>query len=125
MSTGILTTRTLECGSRTSWKAGYAALLFGAMLGFVSGVSVYDGYLVVRTGEEIRDFEKNPVGLWLIEANQGNPVIFLAAKAIGTLIVLGIMISLFRRAPRIAFPVACALVTFQFSLLVFLERAGG
>ena len=51
---------------------------------FVGAVSLYDGYLVLRTGDEIRQFEKNPVGLFLIEHNHGDPIVFLIVKAIGT-----------------------------------------
>jgi hypothetical protein len=47
--------------------------IFTAVLIFVGGVSAYDGYLVVRTGNMIRDFEKNPVGRYLIDRNDGDP----------------------------------------------------
>jgi hypothetical protein len=101
----------------------WTALLFAGMLSFVGSVSVYDGYLVIRTGAEIRTFEKNPVGLCLIEANHGDPSLFLFAKGLGTFAVLGILTVLYRRSHRIAFPVASALLLFQTGLLIFLECA--
>ncbi len=100
-----------------------ASLIFAAILCFVGGVSLYDGYLVIRTGDEIREYEKNPAGQWLLDCNHGNPTLFLAAKAVGTLIVLASMTALYRRSQRLALPVAYALCLFQSGLLIFLERA--
>jgi hypothetical protein len=118
MCTATFTTRTLI--ERKS-----ESLVFAAAMLFVGAVSVYDGYLVVRTGDEIRHFEKNPVGLFLIEHNHGDPTVFLMAKAAGTLVVLAALTMLYQRSQRIAFSVASALILFQAGLLVFLERAGG
>jgi len=100
-----------------------ATVLFASVLLFVGAVSVYDGYLVLRTGAEIREFEKNPVGLCLIECNHGNPTLFLIAKGVGTSVVLASLTLLYRRSQRMAFPVAYALLVFQAGLLIFLERA--
>ena len=96
-----------------------ASLVFAGVLFFVAAVSVYDGYLVLRTGDEIREFEKNPVGLCLIDCNHGDPTLFLIAKGIGTSIVLASLTVLYRRSQRIAFPVAYALFLFQTGLLIF------
>jgi hypothetical protein len=95
--------------------------LFAAILIYVGAVSVYDGYLVIRTGDLIRDCEQNPVGLLLINCNGGDPSLFLAVKAVGTLIVLGTLEALNRRSQRIACPVSLAVALFQSGLLIFLE----
>jgi hypothetical protein len=100
-----------------------AALIFTAVQLFVAAVSLYDGYLVLRTGDEICQFEKNPVGLFLIEHNHGDPFVFLIVKAVGTSTVLAALSVLYRRSQRIAFPVASALMLFQAGLLIFLECA--
>jgi len=100
------------------------SVLAASML-FVGAVSVYDGYLVLRTGDEITHFEKNPVGLYLIQHNHGDPTVFLMAKAAGTALVLTALTLLYRRSQRLAVPVAIALMLFQAGLLVFLERASG
>jgi len=99
------------------------SLVFAGVLLFVGAVSVYDGYLVVRTGDEIVHFEKNPVGLFLIQCDHGNPALFLTIKAAGTALVLAALAVLYRRSPRLAYPVASALMLFQAGLLIFLERA--
>jgi hypothetical protein len=124
MCTATFTTRTLV-ERKSELRRSFEPLVFAAAMLFVGAVSVYDGYLVVRTGDEIRHFEKNPVGLFLIEHNHGDPTVFLMAKAAGTAVVLAALTMLYHRSQRMAFSVASALILFQAGLLVFLERAGG
>jgi hypothetical protein len=123
MCTTTFTIETISDRGSQSPRIVPASLLFAAVLLFVGAVSVYDGYLVLRTGDEICQFEKNPVGLWLLECNHGGPALFLIAKGIGTSIVLASLTVLYRRSQRIALPVAYALLVFQTGLLIFLERA--
>ena len=125
MCTATITTKTAIKDRCESQRITPAATMFVAAMLFVGAVSVYDGYLVVRTGPEIREFEKNPVGLFLIQHNHGDPTLFLMAKAAGTALVLGALTLLYRRSQRIAIPVASALMVFQAGLLIFLERAAG
>ncbi len=94
---------------------------FAGILLYVGAVSFYDGYLVVRTGDMIRDFEKNPCGLLLIDCNGGDPSLFLGVKAAGTLVVLFALETLNRRSQRLARPVALAVALFQSGLLIVLE----
>jgi hypothetical protein len=122
MCTATITTQTLVDRKSGSRLFRLETLVFAAAMLFVGAVSVYDGYLVIRTGDEITHFEKNPVGLFLIEHNHNDPTLFLMAKAAGTSLVLAALTVLYRRSPRIAFPVASALMLFQSGLLVFLER---
>jgi hypothetical protein len=98
------------------------AMLFMGALAFVGAVSLYDGYLVVRTGDEIQAFEKNPVGLYLIEMDNGHPDVFLRVKAAGTILALTGLSFLRRRSRRLAGPIAFALLAFQTGLLIFLEN---
>jgi hypothetical protein len=123
MCTATITTQTFVDRNRKSCRFRLETLVFAAALLFVGAVSVYDGYLVIRTGDEITHFEKNPVGLFLIEHNHNDPTLFLMAKAAGTSLVLAALTIIYRRSPRIALPVASALMVFQSGLLVFLERA--
>jgi hypothetical protein len=89
---------------------------------YVFAISAYDGYLVVRTGDEIRNFEQNPIGLMLINCNGGNPSLFLGAKAAGTLLVLYLLRAINRRSQRLARPITFAIALFQSGLLIFLEK---
>jgi hypothetical protein len=95
---------------------------FAAILLYVCAVSAYDGYLVVRTGDEIREFERNPIGLLLINCDGGSPCLFLVAKAVGTLLVLYLLRTLNHRSQRLARPVTFAIALFQSGLLIFLEK---
>jgi hypothetical protein len=95
--------------------------IFAAGLMFIGGASAYDGYLVLRTGNMIRDFEKNPVGRDLIERNGGDPAVFLAVKAAGTTLALTALATLRKRSRRLAAPVTVGLACFQSGLLIFLE----
>jgi hypothetical protein len=99
------------------WTSVFASLLL-----YVGSISAYDGYLVVRTGDMIGDFEQNPVGLALINYNAGDPTLFLHAKAAGTLLVLIALVVLNRHSQRLARPVAIAVALFQSGLLLFLEN---
>jgi hypothetical protein len=98
---------------------GWAPFFTSALL-FVGAVSFYDGYLVVRTGDMIEDFEKNPVGLYLIKIDNGSPSVFLRVKAAGTILVLAGLSFLRRRSKRLASPIAFGLFAFQTGLLIFL-----
>jgi hypothetical protein len=75
----------------------------------------------VRTGEAIREFEKNPIGIYLIDCDDGDPGVFLRVKAAGTLLALTALSVLQRHSKRLASPVALALAVFQGGLLLFLE----
>ena len=96
--------------------------IFTAVLIFIGGASAYDGYLVVRTGDMIRHFEKNPVGRYLIDRNGGDPAVFLVVKAAGTIVALAALATLRKRSRRLAAPVTVGLACFQSGLLIFLER---
>jgi hypothetical protein len=95
--------------------------IFTATLIYVAAVSLYDGYLVIRTGDLIRSMEQNPVGVLLIDCNGGDPSLFLTAKAAGTAIVLLVLEELNRRSQRLARPVTLCVALFQSGLLIFLE----
>ena len=99
------------------------APIFTGVLVFVGAVSAYDGYLVIRTGSAIQEFEKNPVGLYLIDCNDGDPSLFLRVKAAGTILVLAALSYLHHYSQRLANPVAFGVFAFQTGLLIFLEHA--
>src|SRR5580704_10024332 len=108
--------RDTSCG-----QSSLRTAMFTTVLIFDGGVSAYDGYLVVRTGEMIREFERNPFGRYLIDSNDGDPALFLRVKAAGTIVALTVLAALRKRSRRLAGPVAVGLVFFQSGLLIFLE----
>jgi hypothetical protein len=95
--------------------------IFTATLIYVAAVSLYDGYLVLRTGDLIRSMEQNPIGVLLLDCNDGNPSLFLTAKAAGTATVLLVLEELNRRSQRLAFFVTLGVTLFQSGLLIFLS----
>src|ERR1700693_1347996 len=121
MATVAITTNTLFDRRSASIRIKPGALIFAVVLLVVGAISVYDGYLVIRAGDEISHFERNPVGLFLIQHNHGDPTVFLIAKAAGTAVALAALTVLYRRSRRIALPVAFALLLFQTGLLVLLD----
>lgn len=106
---------------RNNHFSSWTPFFMGGLL-FIGGVSAYDGYLVVRTGTMIRNFEKNPIGIYLIDCDDGDTDLFLRVKAAGTLVTLTGLSFLHRHSRRLAGPVELALVLFQAGLLIFLER---
>jgi hypothetical protein len=114
--------KSVAVGDAASNRFPAWGLLFAGLLCYVSAISAYDGYLVVRTGNMIGDFEQNPVGLLLIKCNGGDPALFLLAKTVGTLFVLSALWALNRHSQRLARPVALAVAMFQSGLLIFLEN---
>jgi hypothetical protein len=65
--------------------------------------------------------EQNPIGVMLLDCNDGNPSLFLTAKAAGTATVLLVLEELNRRSQRLAFFVTLGVALFQSGLLVFLS----
>lgn len=93
------------------------------MWSFVGVVSGYDAYLGVRFWDSMPDMERNPICLYLIQQTNGNPIVFLAFKAAGTLLVLTAMAALYLCSPRLAQRIACGVASFQFGLLLYLTLA--
>jgi hypothetical protein len=104
-------------GHFSSWTPFFVGVLV-----FVGGVSLYDGYLVVQNVSVIRDVEKNPVGVYLLDCDGGSPGVFLRVKAAGTLITLTGLSLLHHHSKRLSVPVEVGVVLFQAALLLFLEN---
>jgi len=82
-------------------------------------ISVYDGYLVLRTGEDIDFFEKNMFNKWLIDAT--GSWYFFFVKCVTTLIVLLCLWYLHKKYTVHYFWISMAVVGFQIGLLWYLE----
>ncbi|MFO0904611.1 MAG: hypothetical protein U0939_16520 [Pirellulales bacterium] len=95
--------------------------LYALMCASIVGISAYDAFLVFLYRSVIIDFEKNPVGLLLIQLNQGGVSWFLIAKTAGTLFVLGVLVHLYRRYERYAYPVTSTVTAFQVGLVGYLN----
>lgn len=70
------------------------AAIYFAFWSLIAIVSTFDMYLCVRYAETLIAMEQNPVCQWLLALN-GVPIL-IAAKFLGTTIVLGVLFALRR-----------------------------
>jgi hypothetical protein len=108
-------TPTVSSAPRKAW--------FATAWLFIAAVSVYDGLLVEAYKVCILQVEWNPIAWYMIKHSGNDVTSFLCAKALSTALVLWILTMLYRRAPRLAYPVINSVATFQGALLVFLNFA--
>lgn len=97
-----------------------ATWFFPAMWLFIGTVSCYDAYLILKYQSSLMVMELNPIGCWLMQADNGEPSLFLAAKFQGTIIVLGVLQLMHRWNAGLAHVMAGSLALFQAGLLAFL-----
>lgn len=116
-----------------AWKAKPAGRMAGAwirtpsqstwlwmLLVFVAAVSVHDAALVVLNHEVILQYERNPIGRWLIEANGGAVWMFAAVKLFCTALVCTLVVRVFEWREHHGLAVAGGLAGFQALLLIYL-----
>jgi len=58
-------------------------------------VSAIDIYWLVRNSEHILEYEKNPIGTWLINKDNGSVALFTSLKVLGTFIVITTLSTLY------------------------------
>jgi hypothetical protein len=104
-----------------SLSQGYHQFAFALLLLFVAAVSVHDAALVVLLQDMIRDFERNPIGCWLIEFAHGSVWLFVLTKLLGTAIVAATQVMIYQWRPQMALAITTALASFQFGLLLYLS----
>ncbi len=92
-----------------------------ALLAFVTFVQAYDMYWAIKLQESLYQNELNPIGRWLIAADDGDVSLFMAAKLISTVLVLSLASFLCIKNYRIGLITCCALSAFQGFLLWFLN----
>ena len=95
-------------------------LLFPTLWMFIGFVSSCDAYLTIKYQEQICYLESNPVGRLLLSLDGGEPGLFIGAKFLGTIMVLGFLTTLYRANRPMATLLTSALAVFQFGLLCYL-----
>ena len=96
------------------------AACFGLLLLLIASVSVHDATLVVLNDQVILDYEKNPVGRWLIEANGGSVWIFFTVKLFCCAVVCALLVCMYENARKTSFIVAGAISIIQVTLFIYL-----
>ncbi len=99
----------------------YRSILFAGLLLFIAAVSVHDAMLVVLLDDLIQEFERNPVGSWLLEVAQGSVWLFVLVKLLGTSLVGAGQVMIYQWRPRMALASTGALAGFQLGLLLYLS----
>ena len=59
-------------------------------------VATVDIYWLIKNSEVILEYEKNPVGTWLINKDNGSVALFTSLKMLGTFIVITTLSVLYR-----------------------------
>jgi hypothetical protein len=89
------------------------------MLVIVS-VSIFDSYWTFKTADSILMREKNPIGVFLIKADNGDVALFMTLKMIGTMLVILIIPLLFLFKKWWGLTTASVLAAFQTALFFYL-----
>lgn len=96
---------------------------FFALWQIIGSISAYDAFLAMKYRAELAGplgTEKNWLGQWLLSFDGNDPALFLGAKFLGTVLVLGILTNLYLSRPHWGLAVARGVATFQMSLLAYL-----
>ena len=122
-----LRTETAVAGIYQSWFSLLqrlrfpSTLIFGVCCLVVAVVSVHDAALVALNHEVIGDFERNPVGRWLLELQGGEVWLFIFVKLAATALVCAVLITVYQHCRRYGLVTAAALASFQLMLLCYLS----
>ena len=80
--------------------------------------------LVILNADIIGEFERNPVGRWLIELQSGDVWLFVVVKLVGTAVACTVLVTLYELRARLALIVGGAVASCQMALLWYLTFAG-
>jgi hypothetical protein len=104
-------------------------IVFYIQLVFISLVASYDSYLAVKLRDTLYSAELNPLGRMLIRMDNGDVALFMGAKMLGTIFVLGILLFLYyykeswagaHKVRNWALPVTAFVTLVQVMVLCFL-----
>ena len=98
-------------------------ICFPTLFLFIAAVSLYDVWLTIIYAEFMYLLEENPVGRWLIRANDGDVSALVFLKICGTMAVLLVLRKMQRAQSPRALPVTGGVATFQGGLLMYLSFA--
>ena len=78
----------------------YTKILCVFLFLWVWAVSMLDHYLTIKLSETIATAEKNPIGLYLLRLDEGNPALFMTIKMMCLWIIFLICLKLYQWKPR-------------------------
>ena len=77
-------------------------------------VSCIDLYWAIHIGDNLREIELNPLGVYLMDV--GGLELFMASKMIGTILVLSALSCMYKKKPKIGWVVTTTLFILQLVL---------
>ena len=95
-------------------------IFFIFLLLLIGYISAYDLYLATSFSSELIENEQNPLGRFLIKANNGNIALFMGLKFAGTITCLAILAIMYKFKKNWAWICVSAITLFQISLLLYL-----
>lgn len=96
-------------------------------LGTIAAVSIYDMALTIKYPLSLKELELNPVGRWLMSLDRlpsgriPDLGLFLGAKFLGTVTVMGVLFWLVGRSGRIGHSVGMGVAACQIALAIYLH----
>lgn len=97
-------------------KTSKQTLLYLMMILVVGAISAFDNTMTWIYKDTILDLEKNPIGLWLL--SKGGPPLFVAVKAVATLLLVLYLVILLKTKYKKLITVA---FVFQLGIFIYLN----
>lgn len=119
-------TRSFSSWLRRVWPV-ISAVGLCVYLGTIAAVSIYDMALTIKYPFSLKELELNPVGRWLMSLDRipcgkiPDLGLFLGAKFLGTVTVMGVLCWLVGRSGRIGHSVGMGVALFQIVLAIYLH----
>lgn len=95
-------------------------IIFVVCCAIIVLVAAVDIYWLIKNSEVILEYEKNPMGTWLINKDNGSVALFTSLKMIGTFIVITTLSMLYKLHAIKTIIMAGILALFQLILLCVL-----
>ena len=101
-------------------EAVMSKFLFALQWFLIAAISSLDLYLAIKLQSVLYEYEKNPIGLMLMDLDEGGVALFMGLKRLGTCSVLGILFVLWTYNKKRALAVIAGVSAFQIGLLYYL-----
>lgn len=98
----------------------FKRIAFDVLCWIVITISAIDMYWLSKNKDGIVESEKNPIGRYLIELDDGDVSLFIFWKFMGTFTVIYFLQQYFMKRSRTALLIVAAVATFQLLLLSYL-----
>ena len=82
-------------------------------------VSMLDHYLTIKLSETINDMERNPIGRFLLDSDNGSVALFMTAKMMGLWAICLVLIMLYKWRVNVALLSAFILSAIQLALIFY------